>query len=212
MKKFPCFLALDLEDEKQALSLAEKLSSIVWGFKVGPRLYFNSPSILSRLSSLGKVFLDFKFHDIPSTVEASVKAGFQKGADYLTVHSDIRKEALSRMAQIEKDFNRTVLVVSVLTSQQASPQQVLQKARLVHEAGLKGFVCSAFEVSAVKKEFPHFFVVTPGIRLESKVLEEDQERVATPQWALSQGADALVMGRSLLNSQNPVQEIQNIWP
>jgi len=90
LKKFPCFVALDLEDEKQALSFAENLSSSVLGFKVGPRLYFNSsPLLIQNLSLFGKVFLDFKFFDIPSTVEASVKVCFQKGVDYLTVHSSI---------------------------------------------------------------------------------------------------------------------------
>ena len=77
MNKLPLFVALDVDDEKTALSYAERLHNLVMGFKVGPRLYFNSgPSLISQLSRWGSVFLDFKFYDIPSTMTASVRALF----------------------------------------------------------------------------------------------------------------------------------------
>ena len=194
--KLPIFVALDLDNEKQALALAEKVSPYVFGFKVGPRLYFNSSSSLIRqLSHWGKVFLDFKFLDIPSTMSASVQACFKKGVDYLTVHAVAGQPALSRLARVEKDYKGRILAVTVLTSQKAidlkqidlenskdslpqkktdkdciSPNQSVQKrvlnlAQIVYESGLKGLVSSPCEAGVLRKKYSDFFIVTPGIRL-----------------------------------------------
>ena len=258
--KLPIFVALDLDDEKQALALAEKVSPYVFGFKVGPRLYLNSSSSLIRhLSQWGKVFLDFKFLDIPSTMSASVQACFKMGVDYLTVHAVAGKPALSRLARVEKDYKGQILAVTVLTSQKAidlkqadlesSKESLVQKkigndnslpdqqllkrvlnlAQIVYESGLRGLVSSPYEAGVLREKYSDFFIVTPGIRLpvtgsdkkesftkEEKaspiqsVKNEDQNRTADPIYALQQGASALVIGRPLLQAQDPVKVLNDI--
>ena len=218
MKKLPIFLALDVDNEKTALDFAHKLSGRILGFKVGPRLYFRSgKGLIQNLSRLGEVFLDFKFYDIPSTMEAGVRAGFEQGARHLTVHASAGVEALSRTAQVEKDFpDCRVLAVTVLTSQSDASSNsvsvldhVLHLAENVQQSGLSGLVASVQEVQKLREKYPHFFIVTPGIRL-SPIKGDDQKRAGSPSEALSLGASALVMGRSLLNAPDPIKAVENI--
>lgn len=261
MKKLPIFIALDVDQEKKALDFAEKLSPYVLGFKVGPRLYFcSSPQLIPQLSRLGKVFLDFKFYDIPSTMEASVKACFEMNVDYLTVHAAAGKEALSRAARIEKNYKGQVLAVTVLSSQKQEapsfnkerkeevlktasmdlkPKQpsilnkVLDLAQTAFESGLKGLVASPYEVQALKQKYFDFFIAVPGIRMSAEsrsasakfsqklespskeeklnfVENEDQSRTASPSYALEQGASALVIGRPVLQAEDPIQVLQDL--
>ncbi len=215
LNKAPVFAALDVDDQKEALSLAKSLSSYVLGFKVGPRLYFRfGNSLIKEISQWGSVFIDFKFYDIPSTMEASVRACFEIGARYVTVHAQAGAQALSRLAQVEKDYKGQVLAVTVLTSQEATKEDVMKMTDVIYASGLRGLVASPYEVQALKKKYPDLFIVTPGIRVshsEKGVLRnDDQVRVSTPEFALQQGASALVMGRSLLHSNDPVALLSQI--
>ena len=218
MNKLPIFVALDVDDEKTALNYAERLNPYVLGFKIGPRLYFRSSlSLIKQLSKWGPVFLDFKFYDIPSTMEASVRACFDKGIQYVTVHAQAGKTALSLLADLEKSYKgHKVLGVTVLTSQ-TQTQDVFKLAEVVYASGLSGLVSSAYEVQELRKKYRDFFIVTPGIRWtetnaspHQNIKNEDQKRIATLAFALSQGASALVMGRSILQAEDPVQILQDI--
>ena len=217
MNKAPVFVALDLNDPKEALSLAKKLSPYVLGFKVGPRLYFRyGGSLIQELSNWGSVFIDFKFYDIPSTMEASVRACFEIGAQYVSVHAQAGACALEPLAQVEKDYKGQVLAVTVLTSQETSstPEDVMNLASVAYKSGLRGLVASPHEVQALNKKYSDLFIVTPGIRVsrskKDSLKKDDQIRVATPGFALRQGATALVMGRSLLHSNNPIDILNQI--
>ena len=234
MKKFPLFVALDVDDEKQALKYADLLGPYVLGFKAGPRLLFrSSASFVKELSQRGKVFLDFKFYDIPSTMSASVRAGFEMGADYLTVHAQAGKEALRQVCLAAKDYKGQVLAVTVLTSESSLFQEhcaeeqksenslkdqktllkkVLSLAQDAAECGLSGLVASPFEAGVLRKTYPRFFIVTPGVRVEdSNVTGDDQARTASPEFALSQGASALVMGRPILRARDPAAELKKCF-
>ena len=209
----PVFIALDVDDSKKALSLAQKLSPYVMGFKVGPRLCFRSESsFIKELSRYGKIFIDFKFHDIPSTMEASVRAAFESGADFVTVHASAGESTLQLLSQVEKDYGGTILAVTILTSQKAPLEDVIQMADKVYSSGLRGVVASPYEVKSLKEKYSDLFVVTPGIRMDQKdnLQKDDQVRVATPEFALKQGASALVIGRSILQADDPVSLIKTI--
>jgi orotidine-5'-phosphate decarboxylase len=56
------------------------------------------------------------------------------------------------------------------------------------------------------------FKVVPGIRIEEDMgsNQQDQKRVMTPSEAMMEGASALVIGRSILNSKNPRETVQKI--
>lgn len=218
MNKLPIFIALDVESEKTALNFAERLHPYVIGFKVGPRLYFHSsPLLIKQLSRWGSIFLDFKFYDIPSTMEASVRACFDKGIQYITIHAKAGKKTLSRLSEIEKNYKGSkILAVTILTSEPQT-QEVFNLAQIVYESGLNGLISSAYEVKELRQKYKDFFIVIPGIRMnapnsktQENIKNEDQNRIATPVFALNQGASALVMGRPLLQAKDPLKMLQDI--
>ncbi len=225
-KKAGVFLALDVNTKEEAFSLVEKWSGHIEGFKVGPRIGFQlSKSEWAWLADKGSVFIDYKFFDIPSTVESSVQVAFDSGASFCTVHAMNGLECLKRLLDLESKLNKVrpfkVLVVTLLTSfdqdentlplvGKKKPEEIVKDlAALVFESGLSALVCSAQEVSMLKKAHPGGVFVTPGIRFESDSVD-DQKRVASPGQAWSDGATYLVMGRSLIRAADVKQAIQNL--
>lgn len=224
--KSPIFFALDVNDFEQGLSLVKTLSPLLGGVKVGPRLMVQKGhEIVQRLSEFVPVFVDNKYLDIPSTMEAAVRATFDAGASYTTVHALAGPIALSRMAGLQAELSRKrpfqILVVTVLTSfdQDSLPgplkhasiaNHVTELARESFRAGCDGIVCSPFEVGALKEMKKDGFFVTPGVRLEA-VAGEDQARVMTPAQAIAAGASALVIGRPLIQAKDPKGLLETIF-
>jgi orotidine-5'-phosphate decarboxylase len=228
---FPYFLALDVDSAEAALSLAEKTKNLVGGFKIGPRLtYKYGADFTQKLSTLAPVFVDNKYHDIPSTMLAALQATFDSGASYATIHASCGPVAMKEISEWQKKVNQIrpfhVLSVTVLTSfeQEKLPKNwqnnkiekhVLDLAIDISQSGLSGLVCSPHEVAPIKAQFKSCFTVVPGIRFESELGlktagKDDQNRVATPEQALQSGADALVVGRAILNAADPVAVAEKI--
>ncbi|MFO8191366.1 MAG: orotidine 5'-phosphate decarboxylase / HUMPS family protein [Bacillota bacterium] len=68
-------IALDLPDPQKARILADRLSDTGAAYKIGLELFLaGGPSFVAEMTSRHRIFLDLKFHDIPSTVAAAVKA------------------------------------------------------------------------------------------------------------------------------------------
>ena len=216
MNKAPVFLALDVNSSDQALSLVKQTHPYIFGYKISPRLLFGcGTDIVRNIQPYGKIFLDFKFHDIPSTTEEAVRSAFHLGADYVTVHASVGRTTLKQLAALEKELNQIrefcVLGVTVLSSISGSPADIRRRVEIlaadVFHSGLKGLVCSPWEVESLKAKYPQAFLVTPGIRFEGDSLD-DQARVMTPPEAMKKGSSALVIGRSLL--KDPVKRSQEL--
>lgn len=213
----PLIIALDVDSEAEALRLAEGLSDLAGGFKVGPRLVLRSQAdFVMRLSKLAPVFFDFKFFDIPSTMESAVRAAFESGASLVTVHALAGGVALKLMAKLEMELNQLrpfrILVVTILTSFEATtlprnlkPQSISQHVSdlvaLAKDSGLRGIVCSPHELSLFE-EMEDLYLVTPGIRGDFSPID-DQKRTMGPTEAIESGATALVVGRPIIAAQNP---------
>jgi orotidine-5'-phosphate decarboxylase len=215
----PIFVALDVDDENRALAIAKAVAPFVGGFKVGPRLCmrYGAP-LVKKLAAQKPVFVDNKFFDIPNTMEAAVAAAFESGASFVTVHAQAGPEALRRLAELEGKLNRErpfkILSVTILTSftqaqlpvvSRSMPiaQQVEALAELTLENGLTGLVCSADEVGRLRQRYPNAFILVPGIRLPGQD-KGDQNRTADPASVLRNGASALVVGRPIVDAQDPV--------
>lgn len=219
----PIFVALDVDNDQQALSLAERVGPYVGGFKVGPRLCMRyGAGLVKSLSAHASVFVDNKYFDIPSTMESAVRASFASGASFTTIHAQSGPEALRRLAQVEAELNQErpfhLLAVTILTSftqetlppnSQAQPidQQVRDLAQMTLDSGVKGLVCSAHEVEALRKAHPEACLVTPGIRLPENEAG-DQKRVMGPKEAMALGASALVVGRPICQADDPIKAAQ----
>ena len=226
MKKAKLILALDLETFDEAARLIDDLADSVEIFKVGSQMFTaHGPFIVRYLQSKGKqVFLDLKFHDIPNTVASAVKSAVGLSVSpnqdpgfaplfMLTVHTCGGKEMLEAALQAAVTqakilgVPRPLIVgVTVLTSaaKEANLEnQVLERARLARQAGLDGVVASVEEAAGIRREMgPDFLIVTPGIRPADASLN-DQKRVATPQAAILQGSNFLVVGRPIIQASSP---------
>lgn len=214
--KSPLIVALDVDDVERVRSLVDDLADFAGCFKVGPRLVYRyGESLVREISEKAPVFVDCKFFDIPSTMEASVRAAFEAGATFVTIHALAGPQALQRMAQVEQELNFRrpfkILSVTILTSWKDGelPSQLVQKPIVEHvkslvadvqAAGMKGIVCSPMELESLPVE--NLYCVTPGVRLPMAD-KGDQSRVLTPDEAIEAGAKAFVVGRPIVEAKSP---------
>ncbi|MBF0281039.1 MAG: orotidine-5'-phosphate decarboxylase [Zetaproteobacteria bacterium] len=203
-------VALDVPTAKDALMLRDQLGTHVGWLKVGLRLFVaEGPRLIRQLSEQHPIFLDLKFHDIPNTVAQAVASAGDHGVNMINVHAAGGPEMLKAAAKAATAFpSMQLIAVTVLTSDPMPKEEaqglVLERAMMAHDAGLKGIVCSVHEVEAIKAICGQDFItVTPGIRWGDQELQ-DQKRVATPEYAIKQKADYLVVGRPILAAANPV--------
>jgi orotidine-5'-phosphate decarboxylase len=169
------------------------------------------------------VFLDLKFHDIPNTTAQAVLAAAELGVWMVNVHASAGSAAMSLAKQrlLDGHYETLLIAVTVLTSMgnDVLPQigvtddlegQVSRLAQLTKQAGLDGVVCSAQEAKVIKALCgADFKLITPGIRLPEDSVD-DQKRICTPKQALSDGADYLVIGRSITQAVDPAAKLQKI--
>ena len=214
-------VALDTPSLAEAEALAARLDGVVRWFKVGSHLYMAAgPAAVSALLRRGRIFLDLKYHDIPSIVAGAVEAAARQGIAMCTVHASggtammrAAREGADRGTPSGKSRLR-VIGVTLLTSEDAaglseagiegSPLEVtLRLARLAQTAGLAGVVTSPREAAAVRAQCGSgFLLVCPGVRPEGAA-RGDQRRVHTPRDAVAAGADMLVVGRPITQADDP---------
>lgn len=214
-------VALDVEDFAEAASLIERLSPMAGWFKVGSRLFTREgPRVCELVKSAGaRLFLDLKFHDIPNTVYGAVESAVALNADMMTLHTSggeaMMRAAVRAVADAGASGIRLVGVtvlthfkldefISLFSSTSAQEEMVLTLAGVAQRSGLDGVVASAQELPVLKKRFgPDFSVVTPGIRLPDAEATDDQARVVTPEKAIGDGADFIVVGRPIIAAHDP---------
>jgi len=209
-------VALDTSDWREFEIWCDRFGGRAGVLKVGLEAFVRwGPKAVEQARSTGaRVFLDLKLHDIPNTVAGAVRAAADLGASYLTVHASGGRRMLDAAARAAGD-NLGVLAVTLLTHLDESdiedldlsgePRLRVERwARLAADSGCAGAVCSPLEVALLRSALPACFeIVTPGIRLGGAVGGDDQRRVATPERALADGADILVVGRPLTRATDP---------
>ncbi len=225
----PLIVALDLSDWERIKKVAESLVGEIGIIKVGMEAFCSQgPRIIDYLRNLGyRVFLDLKLHDIPVTVAKTVSTLIPRGIHMLTLHCLGGEEMLRRAreavdeATSPEETRPLLLGVTVLTSLDEGSwiamgwagkvrEKVLNLAQMALGAGLEGLVVSADELGDLRSRFGREPVlVVPGIRMESWA-GDDQRRVATPGDALSRGANFIVVGRPIVQSEDPALMVRKI--
>jgi orotidine-5'-phosphate decarboxylase len=218
-------VALDLPSADEAFNLVDRLGDSVDFYKVGSPLFTRAgPEVVRELRRRGKrIFLDLKYHDIPSTVANAVASAGELGIELLTVHSS-GGEAMMRAARAAADSfgedGPRLLGVTILTSFSAvDVEQVWNKeiisvrdevgrlAGLAADAGMHGVVTSPLEVESLRRRHgSNLIFVTPGVRAAGDRLG-DQTRTATAGEAARAGADFLVVGRPVITADEPVSVV-----
>jgi len=218
-------VALDFPDAGGALALAKRLDPAACRLKVGKELFTAAgPGLVEELRKSGfGVFLDLKFHDIPTTVAAACVAAARLGVWMINVHA-LGGSAMMKAAAEAFPTGASrprIVAVTLLTSMGSremgevglpgTPQEIVARlAELARSCGLDGVVCSAQEARELRHRCgADFLLVTPGIRPEGSGLD-DQQRIATPRQALADGASYLVIGRPITRAPDPLVALREI--
>jgi orotidine-5'-phosphate decarboxylase len=213
-------LALDVPATAAAFALLRRVPRAEW-VKVGLQLFTAAgPSLVRDLRADGRrVFLDLKYHDIPTTVAGAIASAAELGVELLTVHAAGGREMLSAASRAAASIGPLaprLLAVTLLTSVSAREAaeawgradlepgvEVVRLASLATECGIDGVVASVHELGALRAALGRQSVIlTPGIRLPGDAAG-DQARTATPAEAAQRGADFLVVGRSVTAASDP---------
>jgi len=222
--------ALDVDSLDQAQELVRLLAGDVGMFKIGKQLFTHAgPQAVRLIQELGgEIFLDLKFHDIPNTVAKAAIEATRMGVKMFNVHASgslemmrLTVKEVERVCRQEKRRKPIMLAVTVLTSLNQDDlkrvgvdgkvaDQVVRLALLTKEAGMDGVVASPQEVGDIRDACGrHFVIVTPGIRpADSK--RNDQQRVMAPGDAVRAGVDYIVVGRPILEAEDPVAAARGI--
>jgi orotidine-5'-phosphate decarboxylase len=220
--KNPIIIALDVDNTAEALALVDCMGPAADFYKVGMELYAaGGMDFVEQLASFGKkVFLDLKLYDIGETVKrATRKICGSDAVTFLTVHGSC---AVMRAAvEGRGESNVKLLAVTVLTSfdqedladlgYPVSISDLVElRVKKALESGIDGAVCSPLEVARVRRVGgPELTIVVPGVR-SAGAATGDQKRVATPQAAVRDGADYLVIGRQVTRAADPRRACQEI--
>ncbi|MBQ8706976.1 MAG: orotidine-5'-phosphate decarboxylase [Succinivibrionaceae bacterium] len=219
-------VAMDFQDEGQALDFAAKADPALCRLKIGKEMFTRfGPSLVRRLMASGyDVFLDLKFHDIPNTVAMAVKAAADLGVWMVNVHAFGGRKMMEAAAEILVPYGKDAPIltaVTVLTSMDqeqlrdigiavAPREQVSRLAALAAECGIRGVVCSAQEAGMLRDQRGEdFLLVTPGIRPRGADAG-DQSRIVTPEQAVAFGANYLVIGRPITRAEDPLAALKAI--
>jgi len=216
-------VALDLPSGREALALAARLPGLQWG-KIGPVLFVREgPALVREFAARGvRVFLDLKWHDIPTTVVGAVTAARDLGVGMATVHC-LGGRAMLEAAAHAAGPDLPLVGVTVLTSHDAAElESVLGRgvpdigfeserlARAAIQAGLRGIVASGHELGLLREALgPAPWIVVPGVRLASDPAG-DQARTIPPDEAVRRGATHLVVGRPITAARDPVSAYQRL--
>jgi orotidine-5'-phosphate decarboxylase len=217
-------VALDVPGLEDAARLLDRLDGAVAFYKIGTQLFTAAGPAAVELvhKRSGFVFLDLKFHDIPNTVASAVREATRMGIFMLNVHasggSPMLRAAAEAARQAAREFGvkkPLCLAVTVLTSLDRALLQrelnvplsveghALHLAKLAKDAGLDGSVSAPQEIRAIRNALGReWVIVTPGVRPAGSEAG-DQARVATPEAAISAGADYLVVGRPITAAPDP---------
>ena len=226
MSEAKVVVALDFDNQKDALAFVDKIQPSDCRLKVGKEMFtYFGPDFVRELVKRGfDVFLDLKFHDIPNTVAKAVTAAAELGVWMVNVHASGGTKMMEKAKETLVPYGDKALLliaVTVLTSMgeedlvgigidKLPAEHVNSLATLAQNAGLDGVVCSAWEAESLKETFGEDFkLVTPGIRPAGSSTD-DQKRIMTPEQAVEVGVDYLVIGRPITQAEDPHQVLQDI--
>lgn len=220
------YLALDFPDWKESKEFLNTHQLGGVPVKVGMELFYREgPGVIEKLKENNHaVFLDLKLHDIPTTVKQAMKSIAGLGVDIVNVHalggSEMIEQAKEGLLSGGHQHETKLIAVTILTSMDektmnrdlrlpgAVDENVVHLANLSKQSGADGVVCSVHEANQIKASCgPSFLTITPGIRLANSN-SDDQKRIATPAFARENGADILVIGRSITKANNPYEAYQ----
>ena len=222
--------ALDVEHFSEAQQWVNLLKDHVGMFKVGKQLFTHAgPKVIDMIRKRSQnIFLDLKFHDIPTTVAKAGAEATKLNVSIFDLHAlggfEMMRKTVEASRATAKELGipkPLILAITILTSMDEDTlnevgirgpilEEVGQLALLAMKAGMDGVVASPKEIGIIRQQCGEkFLIVTPGIRLPSDK-KDDQKRTMSPKEAISAGASYLVIGRPIKEAKDPLEAVQRI--
>lgn len=224
--------ALDVSTLEEVRRFVGILKDRVGLFKVGLELStaFGPSAVHTVKAEGGRVFLDWKLHDIPNTVSRAAEEAMKLGVEMITLHAtgglEMMRETVEhcrKLAEKQNQPNPILLAVTVLTSLDERnlreigltgpiEERVVRLAELAQAAGIDGVVASPREIQSIRRHLgPKIIIVTPGVRPAFVGSGgDDQKRVMTAEEAISAGADYIVIGRPVRLASDPAAAMDRV--
>lgn len=213
-------VAIDETYFEKASHIIDCLDSTKCMVKIGS-VAFNSigHKIINYAAEKGfNIFLDLKFHDIPNTVKKSIQGLSSLPIEMLTIHTSGGEEMMRAAMEAVSDVKIKIFGVTALTSlTDSDTQNIFRRTTIEHVnvmiemanlVGIHGIVCSPHELELFKEK-NSLLKITPGIRLNNT--NDDQKRTMTPKEAIELGADYVVIGRPITNSNDIKKSLIEIY-
>jgi len=219
-------LALDTSDLESAISIAKKVKNKIFTVKLGLE-FFNAHGKdgIKKFNDVGikNLMLDIKIKDIGQTAYKAIKALNDIEFGFLTVHGQGGKEMIEKAKKAANEIKSkpSIMMVTILTALDDNDlkdmgnnntviEQVEKLAKLARDMDV-GVICSGQEAKIVRKIIgPNLPIFTPGVRMNDDN-KNDQKRVCTPLESINNGADKIIMGRSLIkgNIEENIDKVSN---
>jgi|TARA_B100000959_G_scaffold220245_1_gene232735 orotidine-5'-phosphate decarboxylase len=219
-------LALDTSDLESAISIAKKVKNKIFTVKLGLE-FFNAHGKdgIKKFNDVGikNLMLDIKIKDIGQTAYKAIKALNDIEFGFLTVHGQGGKEMIEKAKKAANEIKSkpSIMMVTILTALDDNDlkdmgnnntviEQVEKLAKLARDMDV-GVICSGQEAKIVRKIIgPNLPIFTPGVRMNDDN-KNDQKRVCTPLESIDNGADKIIMGRSLIkgNIEENIDKVSN---
>ena len=215
-------IALDYDSVAEVDSLCNQINPAQCRLKIGKQLFTRyGGNIVKNLQHRDfEIFLDLKFHDIPTTVYKACRAAFDLGVWMLNIHIQGGEKMIEAAIKARDESNPSskLIGVTALTSLNKDDLSIYNfndRSSLVnhlalraHGCGMDGVVCSPGDIAKIEISDDNFQYVTPGIRLTQN--KDDHEKAFTPQDAVKLGSSYLVLGRAVTESDNPEATIKSV--
>ena len=219
-------LALDTTNLDEAIEVTKKIKNKIFTIKLGLE-FFNAhgKAGIKKFNDIGitNLVLDIKLKDIGQTVYKAIKALEDIKFGFLTIHGQGGKEMIekAKKAASEIDSKPNIMMVTILTALDDNDlrdmgndntvvKQVEKLAKLAKDMNV-GVICSGQEAKTVRKIIgPNLSIFTPGVRMRDDS-RNDQKRICTPSESIKNGADKIIMGRSLIkgNIEENIAKVSN---
>ena len=219
-------LALDTTNLEEAINISKKIKHKIFTIKLGLELFnAHGKEAVKKFNDIGitNLMLDIKLKDIGQTVYKAIKALDGIDFGYLTVHGQGGKEMIEKAKKAANEIksNPTIMMVTILTAlgdadlkQMGNDNTVIEQveklAKLARDMNV-GVICSGQEAKIVRKIIgPKLLIFTPGVRM-ANADKNDQKRVCTPIESIKNGANKIIMGRSIIegNIEENLNKISN---
>ncbi|MEM0350487.1 MAG: orotidine-5'-phosphate decarboxylase [Archaeoglobaceae archaeon] len=198
-------LALDIEDKKAALKIAENLSDLVDRFKVNyPLILSAGVKILSELSEIKSVIADLKIADVPHISAKIADIAFRNEAKAVIVHGFVGSDSLKAVLNVSKKYDGEVYVVTELSSEggrEFMESVSLEIAKKAMKIGCHGLIAPATRIEKLKmiREIAgNMKIFCPGIGAQGGSFEAIKY------------ADGLIVGRAIYLAEKPREVAKEI--